>query len=190
MKKHIITLAGRLGSGKSSTGNVLAERLGYKRFSMGDIQRQYAEKLGMDFVSYTEMQKKDHTIDKQVDAYQQEIAKSYDNFILDSRLGWYFIPESFKVFLELPIEISAERIINDAKTNPTRLVEIIGSKEEVIQNIQLRIESEQKRYKDLYGIEDHFDHRNFDIVIRTDIHSLPEVVNLIQTAYEQWLISE
>ncbi len=186
MKKSVITIGGTLGSGKSSTGNLLAEGLDLQRFSMGDVQREYAKKLNMDFTAFSEMQKTDHTIDKQVDAYQQEIAKEKDNFILDSRLGWYFIPESFKVFLEVPEDIAAERIMQDAERNPHRNVEIIESKEDVIERIQHRVDSERKRYKDLYGIEDHFDRRHYDLVVRTDQHNLKEVVAIIREAYEAW----
>ncbi len=186
MKKSIITIGGTLGSGKSSTGNMLAHELGFSRFSMGDVQRDYAKKLNMDFTAFSEMQKTDHTIDKEVDAYQQELAETKDNFVLDSRLGWFFIPESFKVFLEVPEDIAAERIIKDAEQNKNRDVEIIENKEDVIERIWHRAESERKRYKDLYGIEDHFDRSHYDLVVRTDQHNLKEVVAIIQEAYEAW----
>lgn len=186
MKKNIITIGGTLGSGKSSTGNSLASLLGYKRYSMGDLQRQYAEKLGMNFSAYNEMQKTDHTIDKQVDEYQQELAEKEDNFILDSRLGWFFIPDSFKVFLILPVEIAAERIMNDAKSNPTRKVEEVASVSDAIEKIERRIESEKDRYQKLYGIENHFDPKHYDVVIDTSKHTLPEVVAIIQALYEAW----
>jgi cytidylate kinase len=185
-KKSIITIGGTLGSGKSSTGNLLAEHLGFQRFSMGDVQREYAKKLNMDFTAFSEMQKTDHTIDKQVDAYQQELADKEDDFILDSRLGWYFIPESFKVFLEVPEEVAAERIMRDAEQNPNRQVEIIETKEDVIERIHHRVDSERKRYRDLYGIEDHFERSHYDLVIRTDQHNLEEVVAIIREAYEAW----
>lgn len=188
MKKEIITIAGRLGSGKSSTGNRLAELLGYRRFSMGDLQRKYSEKLGMDFTSYTEMQKTDHSIDKKIDEYQKEIGETENQFILDSRLGWFFIPESFKVFLDIPIDISADRIMQDAASNPNRATEIIESKEDVIARIEHRIESEKTRYKDLYNIDDHFNMAHFDIVIDTSKHNLEQVVAIIKEVYENWRI--
>ncbi len=186
MKKTIITIGGTLGSGKSSTGNCLADILGFKRYSMGDLQRQYAEKLGMDFSAYSEMQKTDHSIDKKVDEYQKELAEKEDNFILDSRLGWFFIPNSFKVFLTLPIKTAAERIVNDAKNNPTRKVEEIENVSDAIQKIEHRIESEKDRYQKLYGIENHFDPQHYDLVIDTSKHALSEVVVIIQEAYESW----
>lgn len=187
MKKHIITLAGKPGSGKSSTGIKLAEVLGYKRFSMGDLQRNYSEGLGMDLASYSEMQKTDHTIDKKVDEYQREVGEREDNFVLDSRLGWYFIPQSFKVLLDLPAEIAVGRIMKDAESNPTRKVEKVETRGEMVTAMNARIDSERSRYKDLYAIENHFETSNFDLVVDTQQHNLDEVVGIIQQAYEQWL---
>jgi CMP/dCMP kinase len=187
MKKHIITLAGKPGSGKSSTGTKLAQVLGYKRFSMGDLQRKYSEELGMDFASYSEMQKTDHTIDKKVDEYQKEVGEKEGAFVLDSRLGWYFIPQSFKVLLDLPAEIAVDRIMKDAESNPTRKVEKVETREDMITAMNARIDSEKTRYKDLYGIENHFDVNNFDLIVNTEHHTLEDVVGIIQTAYEKWL---
>lgn len=185
-KKSIITIGGTLGSGKSSTGDLLAEKLGFQRFSMGNVQREYSKNLGLDFTVFHEMLKTNDSIDKEVDAYQKQLAIETDNFVLDSRLGWYFIPESFKVFLSVPKEIAAERIIQDAEKNPNREVEVIKNKEDVIRQIEFRLDSERKRYRDLYGIEDHFDTNHYDLSIRTDQHNLEEVVAIIQEAYEKW----
>lgn len=187
MKKHIITIAGKPGAGKSSTGNMLAKSVGYKRFSMGDLQRKYAEDLGMDFASYSEMQKTDHSIDKKIDEYQREVGNKENEFILDSRLGWYFMPGSFKVLLDLPAEIAVDRIMKDVESNPTRKTEKVDTREEMINAMQARIESERTRYKDLYNIDNHFDPDNFDLVVDTQKHDLEEVVDIIQEAYEKWL---
>ncbi len=186
MRRNIITIGGMPGSGKSSTGKILAKNLGLRTFSMGDVQRQYAENLGMDFTEYSEMQKTDHAIDTKVDEYQTELGHKEDRFILDSRLGWFFIPESFKVFLTLPTIIAAERIVADAKNNPTRKVEEIESVEDAIQKIQHRVESERERYKKLYDIDDHFDPSHYDLVVDTSKHNQEEVVAIIQEAYEVW----
>lgn len=43
----IITISGDIGSGKSTTGKLLAKKLDYKYLSTGAIQRQIAEEMGM-----------------------------------------------------------------------------------------------------------------------------------------------
>ena len=43
MKKEIITIAGANGSGKSSTAKKIAQQLGFKHLSSGDLMRQIAK---------------------------------------------------------------------------------------------------------------------------------------------------
>ena len=97
------------------------------------------------------MAETDDSIDRALDDYNLEIGKM-ENVVLDSRLGFYFIPDSFRVFLELDPIIASERIMNDRKTNPDRHREAVGfdTKEEVAESINNRLLSERKRYKDLY----------------------------------------
>lgn len=47
-KKRQITISGYPGAGKSTTGKLLASRLGYDFFSAGDFRRMAATKLGID----------------------------------------------------------------------------------------------------------------------------------------------
>ena len=42
-----------------------------------------------------------------------EYAKEHDNFIIDARLGWYAVPESFKVYLTIDINEAAKRAFYD-----------------------------------------------------------------------------
>ncbi len=42
----IITLMGTPGAGKSTLGRLLAQKLGYKQYSMGDLQRRIAQEHG------------------------------------------------------------------------------------------------------------------------------------------------
>jgi hypothetical protein len=51
VKKHILTLAGAIGSGKSSTAKRVAAELGYRHFSSGDLFRTIAKELGVSHVT-------------------------------------------------------------------------------------------------------------------------------------------
>ena len=42
-----------------------------------------------------------------------EYAREHDNFIIDARLGWYAVPESYKVYLKVDIDVAAQRAFND-----------------------------------------------------------------------------
>ncbi len=46
-KKEIITICGSLGSGKSSTAKLVAQKLKYQHFSSGDFMRKIALERGI-----------------------------------------------------------------------------------------------------------------------------------------------
>lgn len=188
-KKHIITIAGSLGSGKSSTAKMVAEMLGYKHYSTGDFMRSIAEEKCVSLVEFNKIAESDSSIDKMLDDKNLEIGEM-QNVVLDSRLGFHFIPSSFKVFLELDSSIASERILKDKNFNPNRNKESSGSfdtVESIKEKINSRLESERKRYKDLYNIEDHTEYNNFDLVINTADIPLEEVSKKVIEEYNNWL---
>lgn len=188
-KKHIITIAGKLGSGKSSTAKRVADILDYTHYSTGDFMRAIATDRGVSLLDLSKMAETDLSIDKKLDDRNIEIG-DLENIVLDSRLGFHFIPKSFKVFLDLDTETASERILEDKKNNPNRDKETTGqfnTKESIMEKINNRLLSERKRYKDLYNIEDHINSENFDLVINTKKISLEEVSNKIVEEYNKWL---
>jgi len=188
-KKHIITIAGRLGSGKSSTAKMLAQALGYEHYSTGDFMRSIAEKRGLSLMELSKIAEGDPSIDKELDDKNVEIGKM-ENIIIDTRLGFHFIPNSFKVFLELDPSVAAERILEDKKVNPNRHKEDTNgfdTKELILKSIEERSKSERLRYKTLYGIEDFTDPKHFDLIINTGENHLEEVSAKIAEEYEKWL---
>jgi len=188
-KKHIITLAGKLGSGKSSTANRIAEILSYERASTGDFMRAIAEKRSVTLGELSIAAENDPSIDIELDDYNRVIGAK-KNIVLDSRLGFFFIPESFKVFLELDPSVAAARILKDAEQNPARHKEIRGefnTVEAISAGINARLDSERKRYKELYHINDQTAPENFDLVIDTATLPLEEVAQKIVEEYQKWL---
>ncbi len=188
-KKHIITIAGKLGSGKSSTAKMVADILDYTHYSTGDFMRSIADDKGVSLGELSKMAETDLSIDKMLDDRNLGIGEM-ENVVLDSRLGFYFIPNSFKVFLELDPETASERILKDKESNPNRSKEdsdSFNTKESILEKINHRLLSERKRYKDLYEIEDHTSPDNFDLVINTKEISLKEVSKKVIEGYSNWL---
>lgn len=189
-KKHIITIAGKLGSGKSSTAKKVAEILGYEHFSTGNFMRAMALKRNISLEELSKIAEQDSSVDFEIDNYCKELGGK-NNIVVDSRLGFHFIPDSFKVFLELDPDIASRRILEDKKNNPNRHTEASGSfdtPEEIKEKIVSRLESERKRYKELYSIDDQTDHKHFDLVLDTKDISLEEVSKMIVDGYSNWLI--
>lgn len=99
-KKHIISLSGDLASGKGTVSNILTADLNYGIYRNGEYFRKLAKEMGMDVTSFNVYVKEHPEIDRQIENSAAEYAKQNDNFVIDARLGWYAVPESFKVYLK------------------------------------------------------------------------------------------
>jgi cytidylate kinase len=187
MKKHIITIAGRLGSGKSSTAKLVAQKLGFEHFSSGDFFRQVGLELGLSVNETNKRAETDPTIDAMTDQKLRDMGTA-SNVVIDSRTAFHWIPESFKVYLDLPPEIAKYRILNSLKEDKLRQASDTKASdaEEVYKNMIERFDSEQKRYWDLYKI-DNTNKDQYDLVVDTNENNLEEVVTLILEKYKEWL---
>src|SRR3990167_10028900 len=101
MKKQIITICGGLGSGKSSTAKKVAEALGFQHFSSGDFFRQVGLELGLSINEINKRAETDPKIDEMTDQKLRDLNNA-DKIVVDSRTAYHWIPESFKVYLDLP----------------------------------------------------------------------------------------
>ncbi|MEI6580996.1 MAG: AAA family ATPase [bacterium] len=186
MKKEIITICGGLGSGKSSTAKEVAQALNLKHFSSGDFFRQVGLELGL---SVTETNKKAET-DLKIDEMTDQKLRDLNNgnkIVIDSRTAYHWIPDSFKVYLDLPPNIAKERILNSIKENKLReQSEKAKTSEEILKKMTERFLSEQKRYWDLYKI-DNTDKKQFNLVIDTNKNNLGRVVEIIVSEYKKWI---
>lgn len=186
IKKHIITLSGLPGAGKSSTADLVAEMLGYRRFSSGDFMRAIAKKHDVSLDEINRMAENDKTYDREVDEMVRETGKK-SNIVIDSRLAFHWIPDSFKVFLKVDPHAAAERTFIHIR-EVGRAQQDAQSLEEVYEKLVARIESENKRYEELYGVN-YSDETQYDFAIDTGKFPLEEVVRQIVEAYNRWLVS-
>lgn len=186
VKKHIITLGGMPGSGKSSTGKKLATLLGYERLSSGDFFREMAAKRGVSVEEINIIAETDPTIDAATDGWIRE-QYSRENIIMDSRTAFHWMPGSFKVFLKLDPHTAAERTFTHIKAEG-RTSQAAQSVEDVYRKTVERIASEEKRYQELYGI-DYTDESNYDIVVDTGPNDLETVTKIVADAYQKWLVN-
>jgi cytidylate kinase len=185
MKRHILTISGMPGSGKSSTGDAIANMLGYHRFSSGDFMRQIAEYRGVSLDELQKIAEGDRSIDTAIDEEIKKVAVN-DNLIIDSRLAYHWIPDAYKVYLTLDPHIAAERIFNHIKS-VGRIGQSAGTADEIYTHMLARIESEKKRYRENYNL-DYTNENNFDLVVDTGKHTLIEVVKIVIDAYNAWLM--
>lgn len=169
----IISISGTAGSGKSTVGKLLAKKLGYNHYSMGDMQKEIAEEKGISLLELGKLEEKDRSIDEEVDQRQIDFGRKEDNFVIDSRLGFHFISNSIKIFLDAEIEERAKRILGDT-IRKEHNVNLETTKEKM----KKRVESEKKRYKEYYDL-DPYDKNQYDMVIDTTDISPEDTVEKI-----------
>jgi len=178
----IITITGDLGSGKSTVSNILKEQLNYDYVYTGKIQREIANRYQMTTLELNQYAETHPEIDEEIDATFKSLNDSND-LIVDSRLAWFFIQKSYKVYLKTDISVAADRITNDRQRKNEKYI----SKDEAIRDIISRKESENKRYLELYGA-DCSNLSNFDLMIDTSFISPESVADIIIVGYQAWLV--
>ena len=164
-----ITIFGLAGTGTSSTGKMLAEKLGYTFMSSGNMFRKTAEENGRTLKEFEDLTSKDDKYDRELDRQMKEFGEANDNFIVESRLAWNFIPDSIKIKLTCDFNVRLERV---AKRDEI-------SFEEAKEHTEFREQKISERYSKYYGITD-FNDEKFDLVIDNSNTSLAEVVEKIE----------
>jgi len=168
----IITLGGHHGAGKSTLWKKLAEHFWFKRYSTGDFMRELAMERWISLIDlWREAEWDGGTIDTILDQRQKNLWKTEDNFIIDWRLAFHFIPHGKKIFLSVdPIE-AARRIFHDESRH---WVEVHETIEHAAENIIVRRNSEDERYMKYYGVHI-YDMNLYDIMVDTT-YKTPEQV--------------
>jgi cytidylate kinase len=188
-KRHIITISGKPGSGKSSTADKVAELLGYTRHSSGDMVRRILKQTHMTLEEYNERAESEHALDSQIDDELRKLREQND-IVVDSRLGFYWIPESFKVYLDLDLGVATARIYKDLVSNSNRAGEGGNHSLDVVANsVRERMENERSRFKSMYSV-DPYNPNNFDLVINTSRHTPQSVALAVFDNYKEWLNSD
>lgn len=181
-KRNIITIAGDLASGKGTVTVLLKEELGYEIYRNGEYFRKLAKEKGMSVTEFNEYVKAYPEIDIQIETSAKEYALTHDNLIIDARLGWYVVPDSFKIYLKVDIEEAAKRAFNDPNRKDT---EKFNSVEEQKQDMISRFNLENERYFNLYGVRKE-DMSNYDLVLDTTNLSPIQVKDRIIEEYYKW----
>ncbi|MBT6774752.1 AAA family ATPase [Candidatus Woesearchaeota archaeon] len=170
----IITISGALGSGKSTVAKILVQKFNLKHYSTGDFMREIAAKREVTLLELSKLAETDRSVDKELDDYQIKLGKDEDNFIIDARLGWHFIPNSIKIFLDVTDEEAAKRIFKEGRTDEKYNTDLNAT----LENIKNRRASEIKRYLDYYNLN-YYDHNNYDLVVDTTEIPAEEVAEKI-----------
>ncbi|MBQ8221819.1 MAG: cytidylate kinase family protein [Bacteroidales bacterium] len=174
-----ITIAGDLGSGKSTVANHLINNINYRIESAGLIFRRLAEQHGMTAKEFNQFIESDPKYDNMVDDAIREMGSKEENIIFDSRLAWHFVPNSFKIYMYVDVDTATERIFNDKDRVSESYSDIATAKKEIIE----RRQSEVLRYKTFYNVDIN-NFRNYDFIIDTSHATKEEVNDLVLSSFK------
>ncbi len=186
-KKRIITIGGTSGCGKSGTVRRLHQVYQmYKHFSTGDAVRAMAAEAGIPIEEFNEYNKKNgKSFDETIDGMLKDISEAEDFYLIDSRLGVCFVPNSFKVLLIVDPYVGAKRRLHDyQKADPIKYKDT--TVEEIMETIKKRDLENHERYMSKYCFDIN-DESKYDLVIDTTHESIEEVCEKIQRGYTEWL---
>jgi len=163
----IISFSGAPGSGKSTIAQMLADKLGWPRYYMGGLRREAAQKRGLSIEEYNKLGETDIKTDQEVDEYQRILGQEQDNFVIEGRTSWYFIPHSLKIYLDVDPKVGAKRIFGHLQQkNDRNEAKGLDTWQAVMESNQQRIASDNKRYQQYYLIDIH-NPKNYDFSLDT-----------------------
>ncbi len=175
-----ISLAGDLGSGKSTVADILVKRLSAEYYSTGAIVRSIAAERGMTVTELNKYMETHPEIDREIDAGIAALSDDPRALIIDSRMAWHFTKGTFKVYLCADVETGALRIMH-----ANRQGEHSATLEETVECTRTRRESEKKRYIEQYGV-DIKDLSNYALIVDTTVATPDEIAACISDAFALW----
>lgn len=165
--RMIIAIAGPIGVGKSTVARALAERLGYRYLSGGEVFHEIARERGISVVEVNRLAEIDPALDREVDRRQHELAQA-GNCVVESRLSGWMVDADLKVWLRAPVEVRAARVARrEGQAAAAALAELVE-----------RERSEWARYKAAYNI-DVDDTTPYHLIIDTTLWSAEAIVDAL-----------
>ena len=181
MKDYKISLAGDLGSGKTTVGEILSQKYNLKKISIGQILREMAQAQGMTVAEFNTYMETHPEYDNLVDDKLKSYETISGNFLFDSRMAWHFVPSGYSVYMKVDVETAALRIMNAQREN-----EKYPNVQVAVDKLTERRKSELLRYNSLYGVNI-ADMNNYDLVVDTSGKTPEEVAEVIIKNFEKWL---
>ena len=164
-----ISIFGFAGTGKTTAGRLLAEKLSYRYISTGNMFRDKALALGINLQELEERSKKDEKFDKELDYDTEIFGKANNDFVIESRLAWHFIPDSYKIMLSCDFDTRIKRIAAREGKDFALVAQETRAREDAI----------KERYAKYYNIVEVDNPKNFDLMIDTTAIPPDEIVQKI-----------
>lgn len=175
----IITITGEPGSGKSTIGKKLAQKLDYKHYYIGQIRRDAAKKRNMTLAEYNKYGEIHPETDTEVDDYQKNLGIKEDNFVIEGRTSWFLIPHAIKIYVTVNPKEGAKRVFKELQADNSRNEDhALLTIEDVLRSHEEREASDKLRYQKYYQ-KNCSDKNNFDLVLDTTTLSRDKAFKLV-----------
>ncbi len=167
-----ITLSGFAGSGKTTVGSILSERMDAPLVSAGKFAREVAEsEFGVSINEFQKLSADDPKLDARVDTVIQEWCAEMPSFIADYRLGFKFVPNAFSVLLTVSDHVAVGRIQAASRKGEDTDAATICERNEMM----------RARFLEKYGV-DFTDPKHYDLIVPTDAFTPSEIADMILAA--------
>ena len=197
IRNKIITISGEPASGKSTVVKEIKSKYEKKGFnvyiiSVGDVFRETVKKeylkrypdrtnvsladIQNDKEFMAKLQSIDGLIDDEIARKGKEInekERPNDVYIIDSRLAWSNVPDSYAIRLTVNEAIAGKRVFNDTTRGSEDQYETV---DEAIQKTRKRKLGEIERYKEKY----------YDLVVDTSYTNTQELADIIVSGEEAY----
>jgi len=155
-----IAISGKYATGTTTLAKNLAKSLGWKHINVGDIQREYDRKHGINENMQGALSRPDDH-EKEIEEMTKKILSTEKNLIYEAWLAG-FISKGIPNVLKVLLFCSNEGVRIDRVVNRDHL-----SVDEAKKYIKQREDENIKKWKTLYGDYDFWDEKRFDVVIDT-----------------------
>ncbi|MHA1931469.1 MAG: (d)CMP kinase [Promethearchaeota archaeon] len=175
----ILTISGLHGTGKSTVGKMISQKLGIRYYSTGQAFRDLAKEKNFTLEEFTDFVEKNPDVDKKLDDKIIEIALK-GNVIIDSQLSAYILESiaDFKILLTCSLETRVNRMAErDNSLYKEKLNETL-----------IREKSELARFNKLYDIDltDRLKIKNlYNLIIDTTELTIKQIFELIHTTLKK-----
>jgi CMP/dCMP kinase len=167
--RTVVTIGGPPGSGKSTAGRLVAERLRLAFHSAGELFRTEAQRRGMDVEAFGQYAETHPEVDRELDDAMQALATP--GHLLEGRIqGALCRRNGVPVHYVVVTAAEDERVRRVAQRDRQSLAEARV-------RVQQRAGSERDRYRRLYGID--LDREVPDLTVDSTAQPAPDVAEAI-----------
>lgn len=162
-KYQKITLSGEVASGKTTVGKIIASKTGIEFTSIGEETRVKAQSMGMTITEFQKECLSNPSLDRELDEAFSNYCNTKEKLIIDYRLGFHFVKDSFHVFLDVSEETAINRIKGAQRLNESH------------DTVRERNESFRNQFKSAYKV-DYTKDDHYDLIVKVEDFDSPEEI--------------